>query len=145
MKRKIIIFGILMMLLLPVMNMVAANSPPENPTIEGPSSGTTGTIYTYKFCSNDPDGDDVSYCIDWDDGLGEICIGPFASGTCIEEPHSWSSDGNYVIKCKARDSNQAESEYTTLSISMPRTKQLNFPIFFEILFQKIPLLRILLL
>ena len=72
MSRKIVIFGICMMLLIPVINTVTANEPPEIPTIEGPTSGTTGTTYTYKFCSNDPDGDDIYYCVDWGEGGGEV-------------------------------------------------------------------------
>jgi len=147
MSRKIIIFGICMMLLIPVINAVAANSPPEKPTIEGPSSGNTGTTYNYKFCSSDPDGDDVYYCIDWDDSAGEICIGPFPSGTCVEESHSWTSGGTYNIKAKAQDTNQAESEYATLSVSMPRVKYipLFFQIFLEKIFSSFPILRILLI
>ena len=122
--KKVIILGICMMLVITAITATAAlNNPPSTPTIEGASSGTTGTEYEYRFCSSDPDGDDVYYCIDWGDGAGEICVGPFPSGTCITEKHTWTSDGTYQIKAKAQDSNQAESEYATLSVSMPKGKQ----------------------
>ena len=68
MKRKIIILGICMMLAIPVLNAAAAlNEPPDKPTIEGPSSGNAGIEYEFKFCSEDPDEDDIYYCIDWGD------------------------------------------------------------------------------
>jgi hypothetical protein len=100
------------------------NNPPEKPTIEGPTSGKTGTAYDYYFCSSDPDGDDIYYCVDWGDGSGEVCLGPYPSNTCITVSHTWTSDGTYIIKVKARDSNQAESEWATLSVSMPKSKSI---------------------
>ncbi len=126
--KKIIILGICMVLVIPVINATTAlNSPPSTPTIEGTSSGTTGTEYEYQICSIDPDGDDISYCIDWGDGAGEVCIGPFPSGTCITEKHTWSSDGTYTIKVKAQDIHGAESDYATLTVSMPKNKAFTNP------------------
>lgn len=95
------------------------NNPPNTPTITGPQNGEVGTEYTYTFCATDPDGDDVFYCIDWGDGSGEICIGPYPSGTCVESSHIWAEQGTYLIKAKARDTNQAESGWGTLSVTMP--------------------------
>jgi hypothetical protein len=31
----------------------------------GPTSGRVGVEYTYTFVATDPEGDNVSYCIDW--------------------------------------------------------------------------------
>ena len=136
MSKKIIILGICMTLLIPALSATAVlNSPPNIPTIEGPPSGKTGTEYEYSFCSEDPDGDDIYYCIDWDDGVGEICIGPFPSGVCIIEKHTWTSDGTYTISAKARDTNQAESDYAYLTVSMPRTKTIYSSLFLNFLQQ----------
>jgi len=111
------------MLVIPVINATTMlNNPPSTPTIEGSSSGKTGTEYEYELCSSDPDGDDISYCIDWGDGAGEVCKGPFPSGTCVIEKHTWSSDGTYMIKVKAQDIYGAESDWATLEVSMPRNK-----------------------
>jgi len=121
--KKTIILGICLLLVMPVLNATAVlNSPPITPTIEGPSSGATGTEYDYSLCSSDPDGDDISYCIDWGDGAGEVCIGPFPSGTCLTEKHTWSSDGTYIIQVKAQDIHGAESDWATLEVSMPKNK-----------------------
>jgi len=40
------------------------DNPPETPTINGPSSGKPGTEYEYTISTTDPEGHDVSYCID---------------------------------------------------------------------------------
>jgi len=142
--KKIAILAICMILVIPVVTASAAlNNPPAKPTIEGTSSGTTGSSYEYKFCSNDPDGDQIYYCIDWGDESAEICLGPFNSGTCISEWHTWLVDGTYPVKVKARDVNQAESDWATLSVTMPKAKPIFFPMFLENLFLKFPILRIL--
>jgi len=78
----------------------AANEPPSAPTIEGPTSGTTGVPIMYGFCSTDPDGDNITICINWDDGSGDICIGPFESGLCATATHAWIKKGTYIIKAK---------------------------------------------
>ena len=119
--KKIKILIICMMLVIPVITATASfNNPPNKPTIEGSSTGKAGTAYEYNICSDDPDGDEIYYCIDWGDGSGEICLGSFPSGTCITESYTWTSDGTYTIKVKARDINQAESDEATFSVSMPK-------------------------
>jgi len=109
------------------------NNPPSTPTIDGPSSGTTGVEYEFQICSTDPDGDDITYCMDWGDGAGEVCLGPFTSGTCLTEKHTWSSDGTYTIKVKARDINQAESDWATLEVKMPKSKPYFNTLFYQFL------------
>jgi len=107
----------------------AANEPPSAPTIEGPTSGTIGVPIMYGFCSTDPDGDNVTICINWDDGSGDICIGPFASGICATATHTWIKKGAYMIKAKASDG-VAESNYSYLEVTIPRIKTIyNIPIF----------------
>ena len=126
MKKNIIVLSIFILMMLPAINSTAAlNNSPEVPHIEGPPSGKAGEQIEYGFCSQDPDGDEISYCIDWGDESGEICIGPFPSSACIYQKHTWTSDGTYTIKAKARDINGAESDWATLRISIPKTKQMN--------------------
>ncbi len=146
MKKKIIILGICLTLLIPVLSISAsANSPPETPSIQGPTSGKAGKELTYEICSSDPDGDDIYYCLDWGDGSGEICIGPYPSATCITQSHTWSSDGTYTIKVKARDTNDAESDYGRLQVKIPRvrTSELFLHLLMEKIFTRSIILRIL--
>ena len=144
--KKILVIGIFLTLLIPVIATTGiANSPPTKPHIEGPTSGQSGTSYTYELCSEDPDGDDITYCIDWGDGSSEVCLGPYPSGTCVQASHSFS-EGTHTIKVKARDSNQAESDEATLAVSIPKSFSFMpfLQLFFEKLLEKFTFLRILL-
>lgn len=98
--------------------IAAANQPPPAPRISGPTSGKAGVLYHYGFCSKDPDGDNVTYCIDWGDGSDIVYIGPFPPNLCGTASHTWSRQGTYIIKAKASDG-QAESNWSTLGVTMP--------------------------
>ncbi len=79
------------------------NQPPKTPTIDGPTNGTTGASYDYTFNSEDPDGDDVYYWIDWGDGTSSDWIGPYTSGEEITVRHIWDEPGEYEIIAKSKD------------------------------------------
>jgi len=104
-----------------------SNNPPNKPTITGPTSGGAGTSYTYTFDSTDPDGDQVSYYVDWGDGTNTGWFGPYASGATQTKSHTWSSQRTYTIQAKAKDTNGAESGLSTLSVTMPRNRAVNTP------------------
>ena len=88
------------------------NDPPTAPTIDGPTSGAVSVSYEFTIVSTDPDGDDVYYYIDWDDGNVEDWIGPYASGVVVTVSHSWSSEDTYSILAKAKDTYGAESDWS---------------------------------
>jgi PKD repeat protein len=98
---------------------VLVNSPPGAPTITGETSGKAGKKYTYTFTAVDPDGNDVSYYIDWGDNSTSGWIGPYSSGDPVNQSHTWTTKGSYTIKAKAKDSHGNESEWGTLLVSMP--------------------------
>ena len=104
-----------------------ASSPPTVPDITGPSSVKSGESQEYTFSSTDPEGDDISYYIDWGDNSGEICLGPFPSGDEIKSSHTWNEDGTYEIRVKAQDIHGFESDNATLQVSTPRVKTFNNP------------------
>jgi len=95
------------------------NNPPSIPTINGETNGETETLYDYTVKSIDPEGDQISYCIDWGDGKPELCNGPFDSGIEQTYSHSWVQEDTYTIRIKARDINGAESDWGTLEVKMP--------------------------
>ena len=122
MKNKIICILFCLLLMIPSIPTIAAiNQPPTAPDIEGTASGKTGIQYVYGFCSTDPDGDNITICVNWGDGSGDEYIGPFSSGVCGTAKHVWSKQGTYVIKAKASDG-QAESDWSTLEVTMPMNK-----------------------
>jgi hypothetical protein len=95
---------------------------PEPPSIQGSTTGKINTEYNYQLSTIDNQGDEVYFYIDWDDGETEEWIGPLNSGEILNINHSWNNRGNYVIRAKAKDSNDAESFWSTLEISMPKHK-----------------------
>ena len=100
---------------------------PDACEIEGPTDGTAQDFTYYEFCTNDPEGHDVRYYIEWGDGINFTWVGPYESGEIAEKGHSWAFKGNYTIRAKARDIYGAESDWTELEVSMPKTKTTNSP------------------
>jgi len=103
------------------------NNPPETPEIDGPISGKAGVEYNYTISSTDPDGDDVSYCVDWGDDT-EVCMGPYASGEEVIVSHIWTEQDTYTIKVKAQDEYGLESDWATLEVEMPVNQQVINPL-----------------
>ncbi|DAC72796.1 MAG TPA: hypothetical protein DSN98_03175 [Thermoplasmata archaeon] len=114
------------------------NQPPETPTIQGQTNGKIKRSYTYTFVSTDPDGDDVFYCINWSDGTGETCIGPYDSGKEVKIAHIWTEKGTFIIKAKAQDGFGGESHWGTLSVTMPCSYTIPLIRFWEQLFVRFP-------
>ena len=126
MNKKIVSIYLFMLLMTSFIVMTAsANEPPSMPVITGPTNGKTGEDLTYSFVSTDPDGDEIRYCIQWGCTDPEVCIGPFSSGIEQSASHSYA-EGTYIIKVKAQDINDAESDWGTLEISVPKIKGFNF-------------------
>ena len=82
---------------------IEENDPPETPDIDGPKAHKVGVEYEYTFVTTDPDGDDISYYINWSDGTSEGWIGPVDSGTEIILTHTWDVKGEYTIRAKTKD------------------------------------------
>jgi len=97
--------------------------PPIVPSIDGPTKGSPGEEYEYIISSRDPDGnDDIYYYIDWGDGQVEEWIGSYNSDEELLIKHIWNEKETYILKVKAKDIHDAESDWATLEISMPKNK-----------------------
>ena len=88
------------------------NSAPEAPTIQGPGVAKPGAEVTFGFISVDPDGDDVWYMISWGDGTPAEWSPGRPSGERYNEVHTYADSGNYFIKAKAKDNDDAESDWS---------------------------------
>lgn len=97
------------------------NNPPNTPNITGPTHGKTGVNYNFTFVADDPDFDYITYYIDWGDGSTEK-FGPYPSGLEIKLSHTWTEKGSYLIKCKAKDIHDVDSQFEVLTVTMPRDK-----------------------
>jgi len=98
---------------------------PETPTINGPSNAKARDEHTYTFVTNDPDNDQLYYYIDWGDGTNSGWKGKYGSGEEKTITHKWFFQGDYKIKIKAKDVCGAVSDWSTLEVSMPKTKASN--------------------
>jgi len=109
------------------------NEPPATPAISGPSKGKPGENYFFDLVTIDPEGDDVSYYIDWGDGSILDWFGPYDSGTEVTVSNSWKNKGTYTIKVKAIDVFNQESNWAEFNIAISKYKSINslFQRFFE--------------
>lgn len=119
------------------------NYAPEKPTsINGPNEGKKGETYTYSTSSMDSDNDDIFFLFDWDDGTNTGWLGPFDSGDTCSASHIWNNQGSYQIKVIARDRCFSKSDWTTMEVTMPKTRSItdsmlkiieNYPFLHQIL------------
>ncbi len=98
--------------------------PPEKPSIDGPTNGKVGVEYEYTFTTIDPYESDIYYYIEWGDGDFEDWFGPYSSGEEVTLSHTWSEEETYTIQAKARNIYGAESDWTTLEVTMPLNQQI---------------------
>lgn len=107
------------------------NNPPSKPEKpDGPASGKAGISYQYSSSSFDLDGNQVQLLFDWGDGTDSGWLDPVNSGETVTVSNSWSAEGTYQIKVRAKDvpSSTMSPWSDSLSVNMPRTKnkQVNF-------------------
>jgi len=89
------------------------NDPPNTPAQPtGPQEGYICISYDYATSATDPDGNQLYYKFDWDDGVYSDWIGPYNSGEIASESHIWSEQDTYNIKAKAKDVFGEESDWS---------------------------------
>jgi len=118
------------------------NSPPDTPMrASGQLQGTIQVEYRYTSQTYDPEDNQIYYLWDWGDGVFSGWLGPFSSGDECSASHTWTEQGNYEIKVKAKDSNGAESTWSDPTpVIMPKNSYLApmvFPKLFHWFFQDI--------
>jgi rhodanese-related sulfurtransferase len=102
---------------------ITINNPPEIPIITGPAKVNPGKEYTYKFTVTDSDEDDLYIYIEWGDDDTEEWIGPLLSGEEKEFSKTWNEEGTYLIRAKVKDGYEAESDWASIEISVPKIKK----------------------
>ena len=109
---------------------------PTMPIISGPSSGKIGIEYTFSFNSRDYV---LRHCIcyvNWSDGspietVHPTLYNPNETGPGIAN-HSWDTKGTYVIRAKGIGEHGEESDWGTLTITMPKNKVSTKPLFLQL-------------
>ncbi|UCF49357.1 MAG: hypothetical protein JSU91_06300, partial [Thermoplasmatales archaeon] len=130
----------------PIWHFITESEPNQKPTppdIDGPSNGKTGTELCWTFHSDDPDNHDVKYIIDWGDGNTEE-TDYYQSCTPVEVCHTYAEEGTYIIKARAEDTKEAQSDESTFDVKIPRTRLVLHQIlfkFYDRLFNMFPIIR----
>jgi len=89
------------------------NNPPNVPsTPSGPTTGYSGASYSFSTSTTDPDGDQVKYTFDWNDGTTSA-TGLQPSGSTGSLSHTWNRQGEYHVWVKATDSKGASSDWSS--------------------------------
>ncbi len=106
-------------------NAFVENHRPEAPTITGPTGVKIGIRHTWSFNSTDPDGDNLTYYVDW----GDVCGGAewhglYPSGVAIDIDHTYLVENILLINSMAVDENGAESNMTYFEVTI--TKNVSF-------------------
>jgi hypothetical protein len=123
---------------------IVLNENPDRPLISGKNIGFGGVEYSFTFQSSDPDGHDIYYSIDWDDGDSTGWLGPYNSGEQITLFHSWNKKGEYWVKAWSKDALEGESTQAShkINILTDKNKQIypGFSQLLEILISRFPLI-----
>ena len=100
-----------------LIKVIQPNVPPKQPSKpSGESNGFSNTEYSYSTTTTDPDGDQVKYTFDWDDGTtAETDF--YNSGEAVTESYSWANPGMYNVKVKATDEH-GETSYWSEPLSV---------------------------
>jgi len=89
------------------------SEPPATPLQpQGPSDGIIEKGYIFSTSTTDPEEDQVSYMWDWGDGTPTVWTEFYDSGETIYAYHGWAEAGTYLIKVKAKDTHQQESNWS---------------------------------
>jgi outer membrane protein assembly factor BamB len=113
------------------------NQPPETPIIEGPAQAKVRTDVIYTFQADDFDKTPISFYIDWGDGTSQETI-DYEPGLSIPHYHKWTKKGTYTIRAKAIDTFGLESDWATLSVTMPLSYELPHFQFYKWLLERFP-------
>ncbi len=101
---------------------ITDNQPPSTPELNGPGQGNPQVEYSCTVQSTDPEDQSLFYYINWGDGTNTGWIGPYIQGEEVIINHTYANKGKYIIKAKAKDIMNAESDWTSLEVKIPRIK-----------------------
>ena len=113
---------------------------------DGLTNGYYGIPHNYSTSTIDIDDNELFYLWDWGDGSNSGWLGPYDSGEMCQAMHTWMIKGSYLIKVKAKDNWDIESEWSDpLTIRMEKNKSFNiFNPWISRLIHRFPILKYLL-
>ena len=95
------------------MGPVISSYPPATPAAPtGTAEAAPGMEHDFSATTIDPEGENIFYMFDWDDGTNSDWIGPYSSGQTGTASKSWPDAGSYEVKVKAKDIFDRESGWS---------------------------------
>jgi uncharacterized repeat protein (TIGR01451 family) len=108
-----------------------ANLPPTNVIIIGEVNGHQNISYTYDINATDPDGDNITYTVNWGDGNSDISDS-IASEEIYTVNHIWTAPGQYIVTVSAEDELGAQTdEAITVLIDILFVKDIGYLIDYD--------------
>ena len=115
--------------------------PPDPPIITGPKKGTAGENYWYNFSYACPEGNDISFQIQWGDGDEINWTEYYPSGTKIKRNHTWDEKDDYIIRCRVKDIWGVIGIWAEYPVSMPKNRQSQNMLWFLRWLERFPILQ----
>ena len=109
---------------------------PGAPNINGPTSGDINKDIDYVFSATDPNDKNVKFFISWGDGSTEW-TDFYSSGESVSISHKWTDEGVYTILALTMNVDNSISSWTTIDVSIPRTRATYNPLLLQ-LFERFP-------
>ena len=107
----------------PLIIHITENNAPSKPIITGPTHGKVGVEYYWTFLSNDPEGENITYYIDWGDYCGSSeWNGPHPSGKEVQIAHTYYYTKTFTLSSFAADEHGKESDWTGFTVNISRSK-----------------------
>ncbi len=106
----------------PIIHVTVTGTAPDKPrTPVGPAQGKPKVPHNYTTSTTDPDENETLYFMwDWGDGTMSNWTGPYLSGQNATLNHTWAKRGTYLIKVKAKDKFNLESDWSDpATVKMP--------------------------
>lgn len=128
----------------PLIIHITENKAPSKPIITGPTHGRVGVEYKWTFVSTDPEGENITYYIDWGDYCGSSeWNGSHPSGEEVQIAHTYYSMNTFTFSSFAADEHGKESDWTGFTVKMSRSRTINriFHWIFESFPNDFPILR----
>ena len=91
------------------------NLPPTNIIISGEVKGHQYISYPYDISASDPDGENITYTINWGDGSDDKS-NSISNGIIYTINHIWNAPGDYSITVYAADEQDAQSDEVTINV-----------------------------
>ena len=93
--------------------IIQEQSPPDTPDApSGQTDALTGNTYVYTVVTLDPEGDDIQYGWNFDDGGSIQWSEWYSSDESCSMSHTWNSLGTHLVRVKARDIWGGESNWS---------------------------------